>query len=395
MSGDGERFIRCQHCKLPHAASETACPVTGAPIARRKPAPPAEAPPKELAGFPLGKEPVWRMSLHAEDATEDEAAEPGAFLGRIIDDKYRIEELIGCGGMGAVYRAQHLRLDRKVAIKVLLRGHRAGSVAEQRFVREARIASSLRHRNIVSIVDVGVLKEGTPYQVMELLEGRSLGQQLRLHGALDTESVLRIGIDILSAVGAAHARGVLHRDLKPDNVFLAETSEDGPFTVCAKLVDFGISKSVEKESIVLTRPGSMMGTPIYFAPEQARGVAADFRTDVYSTGATLYEAITGRPPFVSSNYADLIRQIRTTRPAAIRTLVASVPEMAERVIQKMMEAEPEARFQTASEAQAALKQVHALVLAASTQEIVLPSVTMDISLDSLSPDADDVTMRFE
>ena len=341
-------------------------------------------------------EPVWRLSLHAEDVTtDDESAEASGFLGRVIDEKYRIEELIGVGGMGAVYRAQHLRLDRKVAIKVLLRGHRAGSVAEQRFVREARIASALRHRNIVSIIDVGVLKEGTPYQVMELLEGRSLGQQLRFHGALDTETVLRIGVDILGAVAAAHARGVLHRDLKPDNVFLAETSEEGPFTVCAKLVDFGISKSVEKESIVLTRPGSMMGTPIYFAPEQARGVAADFRTDVYSAGATLYEAITGRPPFVSSNYADLIRLIRTTRPAPIRTLVPSVSGTVERVIQKMMEPEPEARFQTASEAQAALKQVHAEVLAASTQEIVLPTSTMDVTLDVLSPDADDLTLRFE
>ena len=341
-------------------------------------------------------EPVWRLSLHGEDVTaDDEGADTGGFLGRVIDDKYRIEELIGCGGMGAVYRAQHLRLDRKVAIKVLLRGHRAGSVAEQRFMREARIASALRHRNIVSIIDVNVLKEGTPYQVMELLEGRSLGQQLRLHGALDTEMVLRIGVDMMSAVGAAHAQGVLHRDLKPDNVFLAETSEDGPFTICAKLVDFGISKSVEKESIVLTRPGSLMGTPIYFAPEQARGVAADFRTDVYSAGATLYEALTGRPPFASSSYADLIRQIRTTRPMPVRAWLPGVPGVVERVIQKMMEPDPEARFQTASEAQAALKQAHAEVLAASTQEIVLPPATVDVSLDSLSPDADDLTLRFE
>lgn len=392
MSGDGERFIRCQHCKLPHAASETACPVTGAPIVKSK---------KQAAPIEASAEPVWRLSLHAEDVTtDDESAEASGFLGRVIDEKYRIEELIGVGGMGAVYRAQHLRLDRKVAIKVLLRGHRAGSVAEQRFVREARIASALRHRNIVAIIDIGVLAEGTPYQVMELLEGRSLGQHLRLHGALDTESVLRIGVDIVGAVAAAHARGVLHRDLKPDNVFLAETGEDGPFGFCAKLVDFGISKSVEKESIVLTRPGSMMGTPIYFAPEQARGVAADFRTDVYSAGATLYEAITGRPPFVSSNYADLIRLIRTTRPAPIRTLLPSVPGAVERVIQRMMEPEPEARFPTASEAQAALKQVHAEVLAASTQEIVLPreaspTSTLDVTLDVLSPDADDLTLRFE
>jgi serine/threonine-protein kinase len=395
MSGDGERFIRCQHCKLPHAASETVCPVTGAAIAARKKPLKIEAAPPE---------PVWRMSLHPESvALEDDAAQPGGFLGRVIDDKYRVEELIGVGGMGAVYRAEHLRLARKVAIKVLLRGHRTGSTAEQRFMREAKIASALRHRNIVSILDLGVLKEGTPYQVMELLEGRSLGQQLRQEGALDVEAALRVGIDILSAVGAAHARGVLHRDIKPDNVFLARTSEDEGQTSCAKLVDFGISKSIEKESIVLTRPGSMMGTPIYFAPEQAHGAAADFRTDVYSVGATLYEAITGRPPFVSSNYADLIRQIRTTRPEPIRALLPAIPDAVERAIAKMMEADPEARFQTATAAGRALSEAYTQLLNAATQEIVLPPpATEELSLDALSsdahplgPDTDDVTLRFE
>lgn len=396
MSGDGERFIRCQHCKLPHAASETVCPVTGAAIAQRKKASKVNAAPVE---------PVWRMSLHPETTSlEDETAQAGGFLGRVIDDKYRIEELIGVGGMGAVYRAEHLRLARKVAIKVLLRGHRTGSVAEQRFLREAKIASALRHRNIVSILDLGVLKEGTPYQVMELLEGRSLGQQVRLDGALDMDTALRVGIDILSAVAAAHARGVLHRDIKPDNIFLAQSHDDDSRQMCAKLVDFGISKSIEKDSIVLTRPGSMMGTPIYFAPEQAHGNAADFRTDVYSVGATLYEAVTGRAPFIASNYPDLIRQIRSTRPMPLRSLLPTIPDVVERVIRQMMEPDPDARFQSAAMAGRALSEAHAQLLNAATQEIVLPLATEEISLDTISSDAlstdslspdDDVTTRFE
>ncbi|MCZ7680627.1 MAG: serine/threonine protein kinase [Sandaracinaceae bacterium] len=230
------RFRRCAHCGLSHERDLTVCPFTGRPIDPSVAS--ASEPPAE------GEDPI---------------------LGRLLDGRYQVEALVGRGGMGAVYRAMNLRIEKPVAIKVL--SGDGAPVAVSRFMREARAAARVVHENVVGIYDVGALPDETPFLVMELLEGESLEERLLHAGALDLAEAVGIATQILSGLEAVHASGAIHRDVKPANVFLARTL-DGE---TAKLLDFGLSKTVEDSR--LTRPGEVVGTPSYLAPEQARGLA--------------------------------------------------------------------------------------------------------------------------
>jgi tRNA A-37 threonylcarbamoyl transferase component Bud32 len=212
----------------------------------------------------------------------------------VVAGRYRLRELVGTGGMGAVWRARDELLGREVALKQVRLVNQPVAelaLARERIMREARIAAALHHPHIVSIFDV-VLEDGEPWLVLEFLPSRSLGSVLAERGALPPAEVAAIGADVADALAAAHAAGIVHRDVKPDNVLLSRPSAAGPVV---KLTDFGIAHTAASPAITATHV--LTGTPAYFAPETARGEGTDARSDVYSLGATLYAAVEGRPPF--------------------------------------------------------------------------------------------------
>jgi serine/threonine-protein kinase len=257
--------------------------------------------------------------------------------GTVVDDKYEIEALIGQGGMAAVYRARHRFSHRTVAIKWLLpRVARDPSIVE-RFLREARAASSLEHPAVVAVLDVGRWNDGY-YLVMEHLVGETLRQRLA-RGPLALEEALAVVMPLLGALASAHAKGIVHRDIKPENVFL-KRHEDGHVT--PKLLDFGISKLSAEQSLTLT--GAVIGTPDYLAPEQITSSKdIDARTDVYQLGVLLYELLGGRMPFVRPSYEALLVAILSDEPTPLATLRPDLPPAIVRTIARAMAREQTAR----------------------------------------------------
>jgi serine/threonine protein kinase len=240
---------------------------------------------------------------------------PALESGRRIGN-YVVREILGQGGMGAVYLATHAIIGRQVAIKVLRRelAHDAGQVA--RFLNEARAAALARHPGIVEVFDVGSLPSGVPYLVMEYLCGESLAQRLLRTGRLEIDQAAAITQQVASALAAAHQIGIVHRDLKPANLFLTFGREQ-PEMISCKVLDFGIAKLQSATTAVsTTQSGALLGTPLYMSPEQARGVRAgiDHRTDIYSLGAILYQMVCGTPPFVGDGWGDLLLRHMTEEP---------------------------------------------------------------------------------
>jgi predicted ATPase len=267
--------------------------------------------------------------------------------GTVVDDRYRVEAPVGKGGLGAVYRATHLRLGRPVAIKVV-RGDYAGDpeIAE-RFEREATTLASLKHPNVVEVYDFGVAPGVGAYLVMELLEGRSLADEIRLLGRLPAALVAELMGRVASAVQAAHDVGIIHRDLKPENIFLETTSEGQ----LVKVLDFGIAKLAhgnDGEASRLTAAGILIGTPAYMSPEQCAGSEVDARSDVYSLGCVAYEMLTGHPPFTGSLQAVLYQHaVEPPRPPG--THAPDVPPAVDAIVLRALAKRPEDRFQTAAE----------------------------------------------
>ncbi len=220
--------------------------------------------------------------------------EPGSVLG-----EWRIERQIGQGGIGTVYAAVHTEIGKRAALKVVRQRTGESMHAGERFLQEARVVNQIQHPNIVDIFQLGRLADGSPYLVMELLHGESLGDRLD-RGRVPALEAIDILLQVCEALAAAHARGVIHRDLKPDNIFLS-----GP---TVKLLDWGIAKLTDPppDMCQVTGAGTMVGTPRYIAPEQARGLDVDARTDIYSLGCIAYELFLEEPPFTADNVADLI-----------------------------------------------------------------------------------------
>jgi serine/threonine-protein kinase len=272
-------------------------------------------------------------------------------IGELIDRRYKIDELLGEGGMGVVYGATHVLIGKRVALKVLRRDHAKDHEAISRFMREAQLASAIKHPNVVDLSDFGQLSDGRVYYVMERLDGRSLADRVDHDGPLPPDAALRVAIEIAKGLAAAHRHGIVHRDLKPDNVFLCDVDEGDPV---AKLFDFGIARAADSR---LTRPGAVLGTPEYMSPEQATGVPVDGRADLYALGVILMELLTGQVPFATPDLVELIRmQMTVTAPKLSEVAPAlSYLGQTEALIENLLRKDPADRVATAEEVIARLQ----------------------------------------
>jgi len=271
------------------------------------------------------------------DASDD-GSDP--LLGTTLGDAYQIVRMVGEGGMGRVYEARHTRLgNKRFAVKMLHAEYARQPDVVARFQREAEAASGIAHPNVVDVYDVHHTEDGRPYLVGEFLEGEEFGDFLERVGKIPAGLAVHIARQICQALGAAHARGVVHRDMKPENVFLT-----GPIAhPTVKVIDFGISKVGDAGGTALTRTGMIMGTPSYMAPEQARGEKVNHRADVYAVGGILYRSLTGRKPFDSDDPSATLTRVLTEEPERPRSLDATIPQALELVIQRAMAKEPKDR----------------------------------------------------
>jgi len=271
----------------------------------------------------------------------------------IIEDKYHLEQLIAHGGMGSVYRATHLQLERPVAIKILRAEFLTDPKVIERFKREARAAARLKHPNIIAVYDFGLLPaSGGAYLVMELVEGRSLREEMRTHaashGQMRRERAVALLRQVCAGVEAAHQRGIIHRDLKPDNIMI-ETEPHGTETV--KVLDFGIAKLKESEHTLqsLTDEGTFIGTPNYISPEQCTSLPVDARSDVYSMGVILYEMLTGRVPFGGGSTSTVLLRHLQEPPAPPSRFRPDVGKALEQALLRALAKNPSQRFASAAQ----------------------------------------------
>jgi tetratricopeptide (TPR) repeat protein/TolB-like protein len=268
-----------------------------------------------------------------------------ALVDKVIGN-YKIVSLLGTGGMGVVYLAEHVSLGRKAVIKFVQERLTKDAAYTQRFFTEAKTAASIRHPGIVDVFDYGKDENGRGYIVMELLEGESLRTRLRREKPLEMGLAIALAAQMANAVAAAHEAGVIHRDLKPDNLFIVPDKESAN-GLRAKVLDFGLAKVTTDQAPGLTQSGNFVGTPLYMSPEQCRAKAdIDHRTDVYSLGCILYEMVTGRPPFTDKTVGDLIIAHNTLPPTPPSELVETVTPALERAILKALAKHPDERFAT-------------------------------------------------
>ncbi|HEX8773769.1 MAG TPA: serine/threonine-protein kinase [Pyrinomonadaceae bacterium] len=305
-------MLHCPKCGLGYADEVKVCPEDGVP-------------------------------LRADD-TVAVAVPADPLVGLTLDGKYRLDERLGKGGMGTVYRATHLLIERPVAIKVLNPHFVEDEEAQERFRREARAAGRLQHQNVAAVTDFGRTEDGLVYIVMELLEGRSLRDVLAREAPLDAARAVSLMLQISAAVAAAHEARVIHRDLKPGNIFVVQRKHAPPVV---KVLDFGIAKLAadaleedEEDQQTLTKVGVMIGTPRYMSPEQCDGGKMTPASDVYSLGIILYEMLTGTTPFSGSSALAIAMKHSSETPRLPREFVSSIPGPLEDVVLHALEKSP-------------------------------------------------------
>jgi hypothetical protein len=273
--------------------------------------------------------------------------------GELVAGKYRVERILGAGGMGVVVAARHQELDQLVAIKFVRDEVLGNGEAIERFVREARAVARLRSEHVARVLDVGTLESGTPYIVMEFLEGMDAAEALAKSGPMPLDLAASLVLQVCEALSEAHAAGVVHRDLKPQNLFLTRTV-GGSLKV--KVLDFGVSKvgRLAAEG-ALTRTSAMLGSPLYMAPEQMRSSRdVDARVDVWALGVVLFELLTTRSPFEAESMPELVLRVATERPLPLSRLRPDLPAPVVAVVERCLEKEPSKRFANVAELASAL-----------------------------------------
>ena len=262
--------------------------------------------------------------------------------GELLDGKYRIDRVLGIGGMGAVVAARHIALDQLVAIKYLLPEALAHPGVVERFAREARAAARIRGRHAARVIDVGQFKDGAPYMVIEHLDGHDLERHLRLNGPLSVEDAVRFVLETCEALAEAHRGRIVHRDLKPANLFLAEQPDK---RAIVKVLDFGISKFEDERTARLTASSEMLGTPHYMSPEQLRSSGdVDARSDLWAIGVILFELLSGRVPFDGDGLPQIIAAVLYEQPLALSVLRPELPEGIASIIGRCLRKDRDERF---------------------------------------------------
>jgi len=273
--------------------------------------------------------------------------DPRRLEGLVVDQRYRLERWLGSGGMGAVYRAEQLSLQRPVALKLLQSRCRLDYAHQRRFIREARVASTIVHPNVTRVFDFGQSAEGHTYLAMEYLPGQDLSRRLHRGGALDWPRTRSILLQTVAGLRAAHDLGVIHRDVKPSNVFLVKGRDGQPGAV--KVLDFGLAKALDPESSLaeaLTMADEVMGTAQYMAPERVRGEEADVSSDIYSLGVMTYRMLSGVLPLWGTRgpvFRRLMRRLKEP-PPRLQRLVPSLPEAVSALVLRAMARHPDDRF---------------------------------------------------
>ncbi len=311
------------------------------------------------------------------------AGEPEDLTGQVLNDRYRLLEKLGEGGMAEVYLAEHIAIGKRCAIKLMFAEHCHKQDLIDRFLQEARAASAIEHENVVEITDFGRAPNGSVYFAMEYLAGEDLADTLERERRLPWYRVRGLAGQLCQALAAAHAKGIVHRDLKPENCFRITRGGNPDFI---KVLDFGIAKIVSDVGDGgkgLTRTGSIFGTPEYMSPEQAAGEKVDRRADIYSLGVILYELLTGHTPFTAENYMGVLAKHMFEAPVAprVRAPEADIPAAAEAVILKAMQKDRDLRFQDMVEFAAAIEAVGTGAPAVVVVDEELPRPTVETMMN--------------